>query len=107
MHHRDTEFDARVIEQVARRKVVGAVDDDVVTRDDVDDVARRESRVVGDHVDVGVEHRQGLLRGVDLSFADAVDVVQDLALQVALVDFVHVDNAEGSNSSRREVERRR
>jgi len=41
-----------------------------------------EADVVGDDVDVGVHGGDGLLRRVDLALADAVEIVQDLALQV-------------------------
>ena len=66
-----------------------------------------EAGVVRDDVDVGVEHRQRLLGRVDLAIADAVDVVQDLALQVRRVDLVHVDDADRADAGRGEVERRR
>ena len=62
---------------------------------------------MGDHVDVGVEQRQRLLGRVDLAIADAIHVVQDLALQVRLVDDVHVDDADRADAGRREVHRRR
>ena len=99
------ELHAGVVEEVAAREVVGTVDDHVVAGDDVDDVRRIQPRVVGDDVHVGVQHRQGLLGRVDLAVADAVDVVQDLALQVRRVDLVHVDDADGSDTGRSEIER--
>ena len=105
MHHRDAELHAGVVEQVARREVVGTVDDDVVARDDVDDVLGRQAGVVGDDVDVGVEGGQRLLRRVDLAVTDAVDVVQDLALQVRGVDLVHVDDADRADAGGGEVHR--
>ena len=64
-----------------------------------------EAGVVGDDVDVGVEHRQGLLRRVDLAVADPVDVVEDLALQVRGVDVVHVDDADRADAGGGEVQR--
>ena len=48
---------------------------------------------------------QGLLRRVDLAVADAVHVVEDLALQVRRVDHVHVDDAEGAHAGRGQVQR--
>ena len=60
---------------------------------------------MGDDVHVRVEQRQRLLRGVDLALADAVDVVEDLALQVRRVDDVHVDDAERADARGREVQR--
>ena len=107
MHHRDAEFHARVVEQVTRWEVVGTVNDDVVAGDDVDDVAGRKSRVVRDDVDIRVQHGEGLFGRVDFSLTDAVDVVQNLTLQVALIYFVHVDDAERADASSRQIQRRR
>ena len=87
------------------REVVGAVDDDVVAVDDVEDVVGAEADVVRDDVDVGVQRGERLLRGVDLAVADALEVVQDLALQVRRVDDVHVDDAERADAGGGEVER--
>src|SRR6185437_16758036 len=77
------------------REVVGAVHDQVVAVDDVEDVVRPEPDVVGHHTDVRVQEGEGLLGRVHLPVADAVHVVQDLPLQVGLVDDVHVDDPEG------------
>ena len=66
-----------------------------------------EPHVVGHDVDVGVQGGQRLLGRVDLAVADAVDVVEDLALQIGLVDDVHVDDAEGADPGGRQVERGR
>ena len=63
-----------------------------------------ESHVVGHDVDVGVERGQRLLGRVDLAVADPVHVVQDLALQVGLVDDVHVDDAERADAGGGQVE---
>ena len=80
---------------------------DVVAVDDVEHVVGAEAHVVGDDVDVGVELRERLLGRVDLALTDAVEVVQDLALQVRRVDDVHVDDAERAHAGGREVQRGR
>ncbi len=95
----------RVVEQIAGGEVVGAVDDDVVALEDVEDVVGAEADVVGDDVDVGVQLSERLLRRVDLALADPVDVVEHLALQVRRVHHVHVDDAERPDARRGEVER--
>jgi hypothetical protein len=64
-----------------------------------------EAGVVGDDVDVRVEQRERLLGRVDLAVADAVEVVEDLALQVGGVDLVHVDDADRADAGRGEVQR--
>ena len=53
----------------------------------------------------GLSSGERLLRGVDLALADAVHVVEDLALQVRRVDDVHVDDAERADARGREVHR--
>ena len=55
----------------------------------------------------GLSCGERLLGRVDLALADAVHVVQDLALQVRRVDDVHVDDAERADARGREVERGR
>ena len=107
MHDRDAELHRRVVDEEAGREVVGAVDDDVVAVEDRQHVVGAEPDVVGDDVDVGVEQGERLLGRVDLAIADAVDVVEDLALEVRLVDDVHVDDAERADAGGREVERGR
>ena len=94
MHDGDLLHKGGVVKQVAGREVVRSVDDHVVRADDIEDVVRPEAHVVGDDVDVGIHGRQGLLRRVDLALADAVEVVEDLALEVRRVDDVHVDDAD-------------
>ena len=62
---------------------------------------------MGDDVHVGVERGERLLGRVDLAVADAIHVVQDLALQVRLVDDVHVDDADRADAGGGQVERGR
>ena len=50
VHDRDADLEGGVVEQVAHGEVVGAVDHDVVARQDVDHVVGPEAHVVGDHV---------------------------------------------------------
>ena len=103
----DLQPHGRVVEQVARREVVDAVDDDVVVLDDLHDVRGVQARLVLDDVDVRVERVDLLLGGVDLGHADAVGRVDDLALQVGDVDHVVVDDAERADAGGGEVERGR
>ena len=104
VHHRDAQLHRGVVDQVAGGEVVGAVDHQVVALEDGHHVVGAQAHVVGDHVDVGVEGGERLLGRVDLALADAVDVVQDLALQVRVVDHVHVDDADGADPGRGQVQ---
>ena len=79
---------AGIVDEIPGREVVAAVDDQVVVLEDVDDVVPRQARLIGHHLDVGVQVLQRLLGGVDLRLSNALAVVQDLPLQVALVNDV-------------------
>ena len=107
MHHGDVRADGGVVERVARLEGVGAVEDDVVAGDDPLDVVGAEHLLVGDDLDLGVERVDGLRRGDDLALADAVRGMDDLALQVGHVHDVEVDDAQGPDSSRGEIEQAR
>src|SRR6266850_1772962 len=105
VHDRLVPLHRRVVQQVARREVVGAVDDHVVVGDDPVDVVARESLLVRDHRDIGVECFERLLRGERLRLSDALGAVQDLSLEVRRVDDVGVDDAQRADAGRREVVR--
>ena len=100
--------DGRVVDEVARREVVGAVDDHVpALAEDALDVLGREPLLVGLDVDVGVERLdRPLRRESTFGLAERVGRVDDLALQVRVVDDVGVDDAERADAGRGEVERR-
>src|SRR5919108_4826436 len=98
--------DRRVVHQVSRREVVGAVDDDVpAVLENALDVLRRQALLEGNDADVRVERLEGALRREDLRVAQAVGRVDDLALQVRLVDHVRVDDAERADAGCGEIER--
>jgi hypothetical protein len=100
------ELERRVVEQVPRGEVVGAVDDEIVVGEERHDVLRRHAQLVRDHGHVGVERGERLLRALDLRRAHAILRVDDLALQVRDVDHVVVDEPDGADARRREVDRR-
>src|ERR1700687_402885 len=52
----------RVVEEIARREVIGAIDDHVVIRDDPVDVLARESLLIGNDGDIGIECLEHLFR---------------------------------------------
>src|SRR4029079_18072517 len=95
-----------VVDEVARREVVGAVDDEVVAADDLEGVGRVEGDVVAHHGDVRVDpvHRGLGRRG--LGPTDVGVGVDDLPVQVGEVDDVGVDDADGADAGGREVEQR-
>ena len=105
---RDPVPDRRVVDEVARREVVGAVDDHVPALvEDRVDVLGREPLVVGDDVHVRVEAVDALAGRLDLRAPERLGRVQHLALQVRVVDVVGVDDAERPDAGGRQVERGR
>ena len=104
---RDPAPHGRVVHEVARREVVGAVDDHVpAVGEDPVDVLGGEPLLERHDLHVGVERLERPLRGADLRLAEPVGRVHDLALQVRLVDDVGVDDAERADAGGCEVERR-
>src|SRR5213594_3200252 len=99
--------DRRVVHEVPGREVVRSIDDDVVVFQDVQRVVRRETRLVGLHVDVRVDLGDPFFRDLDLLAADVLRPVQHLALQVRLVDHVEVDDPETADAGGAEVLRER
>ena len=94
----------RVVDHVARREVVGAVDDQVVVGEDLEHVVVVETLVVHDHVDQRVGLLDGVARRLGLGPADVALPVDDLALEVRLVDLVELRDAERAHTGRGQVE---
>ena len=107
VHDRDAVAQAGVVEQVARREVVGAVDDHVDALEQPVDVLRRQPLAVGDHVHVGVQLLDALPGRLRLGHADRRRRVQHLALQVRLVDDVVVHDRDRADAGRGQVQPRR
>ena len=107
MRDRLAEKHARVVDEVARREVVGAVDDHVVVAEEALDVSAVEPLLVADDFHVRVQVLQHLLRALHLGHPDAARRVEHLALEVRRVDRVGIDEAERADAGGREIERRR
>ena len=101
VHHRDTELHTCIVQQVTRGEVVSAVNYDVVARNDLHDVFSSKTSVVRDHLDIRVQQIDRLLCGINFAITDALDVVQNLALQIAGINIVHVHDANCSDTSGR------
>ena len=98
-------FDACIVEHITTWEVVCAIHNHVVSSDDVHDVACVQACVIRDYIDIWIEHRQCLFCRVHLAITNAINVVQDLTLQVAGVHFVHVDNADCSHAGSGQIQR--
>src|ERR1700733_2210491 len=90
--------DAGVIDEVASLEVVGAVGNDVVVLKDLERVCAGEHGVVLDNVQVRVQSIEHNLRRVDFELPDRRGGVNDLALKVASVDCVEVNEADSAYS---------
>ncbi len=94
---------AGVISQITRREVVGAVDDDVVGREQFQCVSRGQRHFVRVHLHVGVDVENALLGAFQLQPANVLRAVDDLPLQVGVVDGVVVDQADAADAGRGQV----
>ena len=98
---------AGIVDQVARGEVVSAVGDDVVVLEDLEGVGAREHGLVLDDVERGIERDEFFFGGVELFAANVFGRVDDLALQIAGVDDVEVDEAQCADAGRGQIERER
>jgi len=74
VYHRNVVAQARVVQQVARGEVVGAVDDHVDALEHPVDVLRRQALAIGQDVDVGIELLDALLGRLRLGMPiDAIE----------------------------------
>jgi hypothetical protein len=100
---RSTAQDTRVVDQIARREVVRAVDHQVVIREDFERVVGGETLRVRAEFDVGIDPGDPLACRIQLRTPDVRGVVQDLTLQVGRIDHVEIDHAERSDAGGGEV----
>ena len=108
MDDRDPVPHRGVVDEVAGREVVGAVDDHVpAVGEDPLDVLGVEPLLERHDVHVRVERLDRALRRCDLRLAEPLGRVDDLALEVRVVDDVAVDDPERPDARGREVERGR
>src|SRR5690606_21810310 len=107
VYQRLAQLHAGIVEQVAKREIVRAVDHHVDAVQQRLDVVRGDPRLHRLDPDRGIERLQALPRRFHLGRADRGLGMQDLPLQVAAVDDVVVDQAQVPHSGRRQVERRR
>src|SRR5258708_23303118 len=95
---------ARVVHQVPGGEVVGAVDNQVVLREDLHRVVGIEALLVQHHGDIRVEFPDGVARRLRLRAAHVRLAVDDLPLQVRFVDDIEVDDAERAHPGSGQVQ---
>ena len=96
-----------VVDEVAGGEVVGAVEDEVVAGKELQGVGGVEPDVVQPDVHQRVQGRDGVAGGLDLGPAHVRHAVDHLALQVAQVHVVVVDDAQGAHAGGGQVEQGR
>src|SRR5262245_6363175 len=83
-----------IIDHVARLEAVDAVRDDVIWTKDVHCVIDCERAVVFLDTDVRIDRRQARMGCLDLGSANAMRIVEQLSIQVAVFDDVKVDQTD-------------
>src|SRR5262249_39684840 len=98
---------ADIVDEIARRKIVGAVDDEVVRFTNRQRVRARQPGLEQIELHLGVNVWQALLGRLQLGAADVRGAVQHLALQVAEIDDVEIDQADAAAPRRGQVQTER
>ena len=94
---------AGVVNQVAGGKVVAPIHHHLVATDDLHNVLGGQPGVVLDDSDVGVHIPQPVFGGFDFEAPDVLRPVQDLALQIAVVHDVEIDNPQRAHPRCRQI----
>src|SRR5215204_2845053 len=96
--------DAGVVHQVPGREVVRAVDDHIIFLEDLQRVLAGERLLVDPDLDVGVYVLDLLVGTLDLGTTHVRGAMNDLALQIGLVDHVEVNDPDGPDPGRSQVQ---
>ena len=99
--------EAGIRHQIAGLEIVGAVEHQVVTADQLHRIAGGQPRGVRGKSDMGIERVDLSGGAVDLAAADIRRGVNDLALQIGQRDDVVIDRAERADAGRGEIHQRR
>jgi hypothetical protein len=95
---------AGVVEQISGGEVVAAVDDDVVSREDVEGVGCGQALAERDQLHIRIEGGERFPGRLDLGHAQAIDVVEHLALEVGGIHHVRVDDPQRPDPGRGQIE---
>ena len=99
---RDAGEGGSITREVSGRKVIAAVDHEVEVGEQFEGRGRRESFRHGDDRRFWIEGRDGQDSGGDLAATHIGHAVDELAVKVAQLDRVIIDDADGSDTGRRE-----
>ena len=103
VHVRLLQQHARVIHQVTRREIIGAVDYDVVVFQNIERVLAGQRNLVPVDLDIRIDVEHGLGRRIQLLLADVLGPVNHLALQVGEIHHVEIHQADAADARRGEI----
>src|SRR5215470_7865607 len=95
---------AGVVGQIARLKIIGAVNDDVVVFDDVERVLRPERKLVSVDPHMRIDVGQAVFGRIQFLSTDVLRAMQDLSLQIAVIDDVEIDQPQSPYARRRQIQ---
>src|ERR1051325_6825435 len=98
---------AYVVRQIARRKIIRAVHDNVVLFDNLTRVRAREPALVQLERNVWVHITQAVPGRFEFLAANILRPVQKLPMEIAKIDIVKIDNPDCADAGRGQVKRRR
>ncbi len=105
MDHRNTEVERGVVHQISGREVVPAIDHDVVPGHDVEHVLGCQPFRMPDDLDIGVQVGDAPLRRIHLRAPDLRAIVDYLPLEIRRLHHIGVDDAEGPDTGRCQIQR--
>src|SRR6266849_5343844 len=101
------EQNARVVDEIARGEIVGAIDDDIEVLEKFERVGASQLRLKRLDLNVRIEVREARARGFALGLANVAGAEGDLALEVGEVDHVKVNQAKFSDARRGKIQTKR
>src|SRR5687768_8491488 len=105
VHVRNSEENGCVVDEIARGKIVGAVEDQVVSPRDFERVPGSEARGIRLDVYAGIDVAKSVARGIELRATDARRAVEYLSLQIGEIDRIEIDEADRPDSGSGQIER--
>src|SRR5207249_1844774 len=97
------EEDARIVDKIAGREIVGAIYDDVVIFEEFEGIRTGQLRLNGFNLNVRVEIGKTRPGGLAFRLADVAGAKRDLALKIGEIHDVEVDEAEFAHTSGRKI----
>lgn len=97
---------AGIIDEEFGREIIRRVDDEIVVLvvDDLGQCLGIDPFIIGDDMDVGIEPFQGMAGRIDLALPYRCRGMDDLALQIGKIDHVVIDDADGTDAGRCQIE---